>query len=423
MFGSELLTEAGVQALGWTLLHFVWQGFAVAAVLAVVRLFVKAARHRYAVSCAAMGAMVLMLGITLSKQEWETPMPVTVASETDGRAADAVSGNPSLMPFNDLSQQGPRTSQRVDRWTQLTSSLHRFTHEIVLFWFVGVLALSFRTLGGFWVCYRLKRIGTRALPDHLASRVERLILKLGIRQRGRVLASTKAAVPMVVGILRPVVLFPAASLLILSPDQLQAVLVHELAHVRRYDNLINLLQTVIETIFFYHPAVWWVSHTIRIEREHCCADVAAAASDRRSYAGALTALEELRSPQLAAAATDVSLLQRVRRLLVPEASHQIEQRMNSVLGYVVPVLLALVVATVTIHNIHAEEPNVAVDVSPALPHAHTTLASCVTPMMQLLHDSEWSMGNTASRSSAYCPMLSTTPSINSSTPSLYTSNL
>ena len=132
MFGSELLTEAGVQALGWTLLHFVWQGFAVAAVLAVVRLFVKAARHRYAVSCAAMGAMVLMLGITLSKQEWETPMPVTVASETDGRAADAVSGNPSLMPFNDLSQQGPRTSQRVDRWTQLTSSLHRFTHEIVL---------------------------------------------------------------------------------------------------------------------------------------------------------------------------------------------------------------------------------------------------------------------------------------------------
>ena len=86
MFELDLLSETGIQALGWTLLHFVWQGFAVAALLAVARMVVKSTRYRYILSCAAMGLMVLAAGITLSKQEWTSPMPIAVASETDGRA-------------------------------------------------------------------------------------------------------------------------------------------------------------------------------------------------------------------------------------------------------------------------------------------------------------------------------------------------
>ena len=106
-----------------------------------------------------------------------------------------------------------------------------------------------------------------------------------------------------IGWLRPVILFPASALTGLSAEQLEALLAHELAHIRRYDYLVNLLQTTVETLFFYHPAVWWVSAQVRQEREHCCDDLAVAAcGDVLTYARALTALEQLRGsePQLAA---------------------------------------------------------------------------------------------------------------------------
>jgi len=125
-------------------------------------------------------------------------------------------------------------------------------------------------------------------------------------------------VPTVIGWLRPVILLPASALTGLSAEQLEALLAHELAHIRRYDYLINLLQTTIETLFFYHPAVWWVSAQVRQEREHCCDDLpVAACGDVLTYARALTALEQLRGsePQLAVAASGGSLLVRIQRLL------------------------------------------------------------------------------------------------------------
>jgi len=125
-------------------------------------------------------------------------------------------------------------------------------------------------------------------------------------------------VPTVIGWLRPVILLPASALTGLSAEQLEALLAHELAHIRRYDYLVNLLQTTIETLFFYHPAVWWVSTQVRQEREHCCDDLAVAAcGDVLTYARALTALEQLRGsePQLAVAASGGSLLVRIQRLL------------------------------------------------------------------------------------------------------------
>src|SRR5580692_6312419 len=118
----------------------------------------------------------------------------------------------------------------------------------------------------------------------------------------RVLISTVAESPSVIGWLRPVILLPAATLAGLEPEQLQAVLAHEIAHIRRHDYLVNLAQTVVETLLFYHPAVWWVSARIRHERELCCDDAAVAmCGDAVFYARALTSLERLRAatPRLA----------------------------------------------------------------------------------------------------------------------------
>ena len=128
---------------------------------------------------------------------------------------------------------------------------------------------------------------------------------------------------MVIGWLRPVVLVPTAALAGLPPAQLEALLAHELAHVRRHDYLVNLLQAVVETLLFYHPAVWWVSRQVRAEREHCCDDIAVSVCDRVDYVSALSALAAIAAPpRLALAATDGRLVSRVRRLLRREPAEQ-----------------------------------------------------------------------------------------------------
>ena len=131
-----------------------------------------------------------------------------------------------------------------------------------------------------------------------------------------VLESARVTVPTLVGWLRPVVLVPAAALSGLTTYQLQAVLAHELAHIRRHDYLVNLLQSVVETLLFYHPAVWWVSSEVRAEREHCCDDLAVeVCGDRLVYVSALAELTSIERRAFALAATDGSLVSRVRRIL------------------------------------------------------------------------------------------------------------
>ena len=155
--------------------------------------------------------------------------------------------------------------------------------------------LSLRLAAGWVIVERLRRRSTRAVSAALASRVARMARQLRVSRPVRALESAIVDVPTVVGWLRPVILLPASALAGLSPAQLEAVIAHELAHVRRHDYLVNLLQAVVETLLFYHPAVWWLSHRIRIERENCCDDLAVElCGDRVDYARALADLEELR---------------------------------------------------------------------------------------------------------------------------------
>jgi hypothetical protein len=161
------------------------------------------------------------------------------------------------------------------------------------------------------------RRGSTQADEDWTRRVRRLGARLGLARRVRVLTSALVDVPCAIGWLRPVILVPASALAGMSPGQLEAILAHELAHVRRHDYLANLFQTVVETLLFYHPAVWWLSSRVRAERENCCDDCAVAiCGDAVTYARALAALEHLRAAAgLAVAATGGSLLARVRRLL------------------------------------------------------------------------------------------------------------
>ena len=189
--------------------------------------------------------------------------------------------------------------------------------EIVLVWFAGVLVAAFRPLLSWYTVRRLRTVGVSPVGDAVHGVLERTAKRLRLARAVEVLQSTLVKTPVVVGYFRPVVLLPLCVVTGLPEAQLELILAHELAHIRRHDYLVNLLQTLVETLFFYHPAVWWLSRQIRNERENCCDDVAmATVGSRADYGRALLAIEELRatSTALSLAARGGSLLARIRRI-------------------------------------------------------------------------------------------------------------
>src|SRR5262249_18579164 len=140
---------------------------------------------------------------------------------------------------------------------------------IVCFWLLGVFILSTRAGVGWIRAQKLKRQTTGPTDSRWVEELVLLKERLGITRAVRLCVSAPTKVPIVIGWIRPLILLPATAVTGLSETQLRAILAHELAHVRRYDYLINLFQTAVETALFYHPAVWWVCRQIRIEREHC----------------------------------------------------------------------------------------------------------------------------------------------------------
>ncbi|HLN02820.1 MAG TPA: M56 family metallopeptidase [Bryobacteraceae bacterium] len=293
--------------LGWALLDFLWQGALIALLLAAVNLLLRraSAHLRYAADCLA---LVLMLATVVTTFFWFSPRswpgarpPETWESALQttailGANAPAISsGSPFLWkPWLD----GNLT------W-------------LVCAWLAGVVILSLRLAGGWIFAQALKR-RARPVEPSWQQTLTRLAIQFGIRRRIALCESMGARVPAVIGWLRPVILLTVSAMVGLTPQMIEAVLAHELAHVYRHDYLLNVLQTAVETLLFYHPAVWWVGKKIRQERENCCDDLAVAAcGDALIYARALTALEDIRCapPRLAVAATAGSLLARIRRLV------------------------------------------------------------------------------------------------------------
>jgi len=193
---------------------------------------------------------------------------------------------------------------------------------ILAVWLFGVLALSIRPLVSWRATRALRSKGRSLVPAQITKTITRVAERLRIRYAIDVTQSTLVDVPTVIGWLRPLVLLPASAITGLSSDQLEAIIAHELAHVRRQDYLVNMFQLLMETMFFYHPAMWWLSHVIRVEREACCDDIAVhMTGDRVGYAKLLLWLEESRNrsalPTLGMSSRGGSLLGRIRRIVSP----------------------------------------------------------------------------------------------------------
>jgi beta-lactamase regulating signal transducer with metallopeptidase domain len=245
-------------------------------------------------------------------------MPAAVAAYIEDSSSDATTAEPSALP----SESVPATSTMwQDVFVAALTSANAHLAQIVAIWLAGVLILSTRLIVGWIGAHRLTTRRSHAASGQWTRSLNQISESLGLRRSITLLESAAVEVPTVIGWLRPVVLLPVASLSGLSIQQIEMVLAHELAHIRRHDFIVNLMQSVIETLLFYHPAVWWISRSIRIEREHCCDDLAVAVfGDPVQYARALTRFEELRlDAQSVVAANGGSLIARIRRLVVARA--------------------------------------------------------------------------------------------------------
>ncbi len=305
---AQLPAQPLAHALGWTLLHFCWQGTVVAAVLwgGLGLLGGRSSQARYTAACLALGLMVALPVATFAH---------IAAADLRARAMALASG--VVLDANIVVLVGAH--EPVPPWpARLAFELDHALPWVLLAWFSGVLVFVGRLNFGLMVARRLKTAGTGPASAALHQMFEELRIRLGVERGVELLHSARVQVPTVIGWLRPVVLLPVSCLTGLAPEQLEAVLCHELAHVRRHDYLVSVFQSMIETLLFYHPAVWWVSRQIRRERECCCDEFAVRAGGNvLAYARALSYLEENRAafPEFVLGANGGVLKMRIKRLL------------------------------------------------------------------------------------------------------------
>ncbi len=305
--------------LGWTLLHSLWQIAAIVLAYALLRWLVRSPAGRHAGGLIALIASLVwpVTNFVRTGQVSEyRPAFAGQVSRPSKATNDPVTktGAPREPVSRAIIERVPRTASRI-----VSSHLPRSVLPYAaMLWMLGVAGLSLRHVLALWSLHRLRTRGVESVPATVVQTFDQARQRLGLHRAVRLLASTRAAVPMVVGTFKPVVLLPVSVLSGLPMPQIEALIAHELAHLRRRDDLLKLLQCAIDTLLFYHPAVWWLSRRVGEDRELCCDDLATASGiDRRSLAEALGQLALSQSEPALAATGHMPVLERVRRLLAP----------------------------------------------------------------------------------------------------------
>ena len=298
---ANWLSPDVMRPLGWALFHFLWQGTALAALAAVAMTLFRRASVRYLLAVAVL-IMMLAAPVVTFFSYWQTD---SIPTSTARPAPIAASWNISQpVSVARVSVESRRISPDIFPW-------------MVEAWLAGVAFFGLRTAGGFLLLERMRRRQSVAVGDRLREICLALQRRIGLERAIHYCHCAWLDAPAVIGWFRPIVLLPITALTGLSEAQLQAVIAHELAHIKRFDAFVNAFQVAVETLLFYHPAVWWLNKRIRMERENCCDDTAITlCGNALEYARALTLMEEWRgAPALAMAANRGPLSARITRLL------------------------------------------------------------------------------------------------------------
>jgi beta-lactamase regulating signal transducer with metallopeptidase domain len=402
------LSREEMVALGWTLLHFCWQGTAVALVYAVVDRMTSrsTSKVRYAAALAAfmlmplvvLGTFALEMRVATPAQVTEHPAPLPSAFHLTEKATPIVHELPLA---SDLEERGEWLAMRAERLLPWVDGV----------WLAGVLLLALRSLGGWWQLEMIRRNALRMVPQPVERAFQRISEQVHAGRKVALRISDYVISPIAMGVWRATVILPMSAVMGMPREELEAVMAHELGHIRRWDYVWNLMQTAVESVLFFHPAVWWLSSTVRERREVCCDEIAVeCCAGAAVYARALLRLEEQRTVKLrmamALGGCGGSLLGRIRKVLGEDMA--MESRMTSgvsmatagavimalllgpkastavaapVLSAVQPVVAQVIAAMpATMSQMPGVNPRVAVPApAPAPPIQHSEIAPAETP--------------------------------------------
>lgn len=280
-------------ALGWMVIHSLWQAIFIAIVFGIMLIFLRkqSAKHRYIVANIALLTVLLSAIFTFTYYYSFESQPITI---------DFAQNNNSINNAINIKANTEITPEVVSPTTNVWSvaNFHDyFEHNlplIVTIWLVGVAVFILRLLGGLSYVYYLKTRMNFPPDEYWAEMLEKLAQKAQLNKAVELVESAMVRTPIVVGHLKPMILFPIGIINRLSEKEVEAILAHELAHIMRHDYVFNILQSIAEAIFYYHPAVWWISTQIRDEREMACDEIALnLIDDQMNYAKALVAIQEM----------------------------------------------------------------------------------------------------------------------------------
>ncbi|HUS86981.1 MAG TPA: M56 family metallopeptidase [Bacteroidales bacterium] len=315
---NNIIPEQIQYALGWTLVHSLWQGAIISIVLGLILWFLKnwSARIRYYISFLFM-IIFLLSGIGTFRRIYSentgTLHELPIEWKTFNNMQSGI-GTGILKP-----DRSPEINALTSFRTKMVDYLNRYYYLISGLWVLGIIILGMRLTGGFFYSNKLKRSLLFEVPPGLIRILNETKEKLGIRKAVKIFESKLAKVPVVVGYFKPVILVPVGILSGIPGDQVETILAHELEHIRRNDFLINIFQSIVEILFFYHPGLWWISSQLRKERENCCDDIALSVSKESiTYARALLSMHEIvigtPSPAVAFNGNKNLLLNRIKRI-------------------------------------------------------------------------------------------------------------
>src|SRR5579859_5498435 len=321
----NLIPDTILRAVCWTLLHSLWHGLIFAVVAGIVMVLTKRASSamRYNLLCCLMILFLAVSGTTFYRQLGADEAPGSAATIGQVAAANA-SGGPALHASGKDAaatalQNGAHTLRNIIE--SLAGYFNSHAALVVVIWFILFLARFVRMLSGLVYAQRIRHYQTSPAPADWQRRLAQLLDKLQIRRPVSLLESALVKVPVVVGALKPVILVPLGMLAHLTAEQVESILLHELAHIRRRDYLFNLVQHLIDTLFFFNPALIWVSSLIRSERENCCDDIAIRETrNRRQLIEALVSFHEYRQSTAGltmafAGSNENQVVRRVKRIV------------------------------------------------------------------------------------------------------------
>ena len=270
---QQVFSEQFIYALGWTLVHSLWQGALIGLLVAgaMILLTRYTAKLRYFINNISLFVLAALAVVTFISAYYTYPADVSNA------------GQKKPVPGLIIGSHNYQSSTVINEETSVSSipllkSIANYckTHIplFVMIWMLGMLASLLRFMGGYALVRRYRTHRVKPVMGEWGIRFNHLAEKVKVKHKVRLLESALVKVPMAIGYLKPVILLPLGALNGVPAKQMEAILVHELAHIRRRDYLMNMIQSILEVIFFYHPVVWWLSRNIRIERENICDDIA-----------------------------------------------------------------------------------------------------------------------------------------------------